>query len=239
MMSQSSTATAQRSTAQRAAVAPIRRSHAHAGENTDGNSWQSRPRCARASHEAVLFATRCRASAARCSVRSRRPRPLSSRQMCARSCRMRAHRLHRFPGGLLHPTVDLSNAFECEMPNMTSDDGAARPPTPAGRGMGARSKTARCKGQVTADISSYRALVQLHQGVIEVAPTTRAAAQGNFGTPCSRRWCTHAHLARTGFPSSLPTRSCSFLVALRCRCDAIHTRRGRVRRLHCGRAKRG
>ena len=79
---------------------------------------------------------------------------------------MRAHRLHRFPGGLLHPTVDLSNAFECEMPNMTSDDGAARPPTPAGRGMGARSKTARCKGQVTADISSYRALVQLHQGVI-------------------------------------------------------------------------
>ena len=47
------------------------------------------------------------------------PRQSSSRQMCARSCRMRAHRLHRFPGGLLHPTVDL--AFECEMPNMTSE----------------------------------------------------------------------------------------------------------------------
>ena len=187
-------------------------------------------------------------------MRSRRPRPLSSRQMCARSCRMRAHRLHRFPGGLLHPTVDLSNAFECEMPNMTSDDGAARPPTPAGRGMGARSKTARCKGQVTADISSYRALVHLHQVVIQVAcgrgrpppgpwwaalPGVLRAAQGNFGTTCSRRWCTHARLARTGFPSSLPTRSCSFLVALRCRRDAIHTRRGRVRRLHCGRAKRG
>ena len=55
------------------------------------------------------------------------PRPSSSRQMCARSCRMRAHRLHRFPGGLLHPTVDL--AFECEMPNMTSEH--SRPHRPA------------------------------------------------------------------------------------------------------------
>src|SRR6056300_1550570 len=64
------------------------------------------------------------------------------------------------------------------------------------------------------------------------APGRFAAAQVNFGTPCSRRWCAHARLARTGFPSSLPTRSCSFLVALRCWRDAIHTRRGRVRRLH-------
>ena len=59
------------------------------------------------------------------------------------------------------------------------------------------------------------------------------AEQGDFGTPCSRRWCARARSARTGLPSSLPTRACSFLVALRCRRGAIHTRRGRVRRLHC------
>ena len=35
----------------RAAAAPHRRSHAHAREDTDGNSWQSRPRCAHASHD--------------------------------------------------------------------------------------------------------------------------------------------------------------------------------------------
>ena len=56
------------------------------------------------------------------------PRPSSPRQMCARSCRVRACRLHRCPEGLLHPAVHL--AFGCEMPKMTSDDGAAQPPTP-------------------------------------------------------------------------------------------------------------
>ena len=56
------------------------------------------------------------------------PRSSSPRQMCARSCRVCAYRLHRCPEGLLHPAVDL--AFGCEMPKMTSDDGAAQPPTP-------------------------------------------------------------------------------------------------------------
>ena len=56
------------------------------------------------------------------------PRPSSPRQLCARSCRVRAYRLHRCPEGLLHPAVHL--AFGCEMPKMTSDDGAAQPPTP-------------------------------------------------------------------------------------------------------------
>ena len=61
-----------------AAAAPTRRSRAHARENTDGNSWQSRPRRACASHEAVLLPRGCRASAARCSARSRRPAAIVS-----------------------------------------------------------------------------------------------------------------------------------------------------------------
>ena len=112
----------------RAAAEPIRRTRVHVREDVDENSWQSRPRRARAIHETVLLP---RGAARRLHTVARDrdvPRPSSPRQMCARSCRVRACRLHRCPEGLLHPAVHL--AFGCEMPKMTSDDGAAQPPTP-------------------------------------------------------------------------------------------------------------
>ena len=129
-------------------------------EDCHDNSWQSRPRHARANHEAVRSARRGSAPAAPCSARLQPPTvilPATDVRAIIPCTRKTAAPLS--PRSAASSTYLVIADENAEHVQRRRRDAAAH------IGMGSRRVTARCKGQITADISSYRALVQPHHGV--------------------------------------------------------------------------